>query len=59
MAETILLTWEEWLKSREQKRDNLRRHGLDAPSRRSTDYSTAGLRLRRAFAGARAPVGST
>ena len=47
--------WEEWLRSREAKREALRRAGLDAPSRRSTSHGTADARLRRAFGGRRAP----
>ena len=55
MREEIILSWNDWLASREAKRENLRRHGLAAPSRRTTDYGTSGLRLRRAFSGLRAP----
>ena len=55
MHKETVLSWNEWLASREAKRENLRRHGLAAPSRRTTDYGTSGLRLRRAFSGLRAP----
>jgi len=49
------MTWDEWRASRAAKRANLRRLGLDAPSRRVTDYGNAGRRLRKAFGGARCP----
>ncbi len=49
----ICMTWEEWKASRAAKRENLRRLGLDAPSRRSE--STSDRRLRAAFNGKRAP----
>jgi len=51
----MVIGWEEWLASRSAKRANLRRLGLDAPSRRETDHGTDGERLRRAFAGHRVP----
>jgi len=47
--------WEEWLSSREAKRESLRRAGLDAPSRRSTSHSAADVRMRRSFGGRRIP----
>ena len=56
MHKETVLSWNEWLASREAKRENLRRHGLAAPSRRTTDYGTSGLRLRRVFSGARVPA---
>ena len=43
----ICISWEEWKASRAAKRENLRRLGLDAPSRRSE--STSDRRLRAAF----------
>ena len=49
----ICISWEEWKASRAAKRENLRRLGLDAPSRRSE--STSDRRLRAAFNGKRAP----
>jgi len=56
VADEITIGWEEWLASREAKRENLRRLGLAAPSRRETDFGNAGRRLRRAFNGERAPL---
>ena len=56
MREGVAMTWEEWQASRAAKRANLARLGLDKPSRRETDYGTAGRRLRKAFAGQRAPI---
>ena len=53
-AEPVRLTWDEWKAARVEKREALRRLGLDAPSRRSE--STADRRLRSAFGGERAPV---
>jgi len=55
MTEKVI-SWEAWQATREAKRANLRRLGLDAPSRRETDYSTSGRRLRKAFGGARGPM---
>jgi len=55
VAKEIVIGWDEWLASRAAKRENLRRLGLDAPSRRTTDYGTSGHRLRKAFGGERAP----
>ena len=55
MREPIVIAWEDWLASRAQKRDALRRAGLDAPSRRKTAVGTSDLRLRRAFGGERVP----
>ena len=49
----ICIFWEEWKASRAAKRENLRRLGLDAPSRRSE--STSDRRLRAVFNGKRAP----
>jgi len=57
VREGIVIGWEEWRASRAAKRANLRRLGLDAPSRRTTDYGNAGRRLRNAFGGARVPSG--
>ena len=55
MREEIVMTWAEWQESRAAKRANLARLGLDKPSRRETDYGTAGKRLRKAFDGQRFP----
>jgi len=55
MLEEIVMTWAEWQASRVAKRENLARLGLDAPSRRATDFGTSGKRLRKAFDGRRAP----
>ena len=55
MREAVVMTWTEWLDSRAAKRANLARLGLDRPSRRETDYGTAGKRLREAFDGQRVP----
>jgi len=49
MREEIVIGWEEWRASRTGKRANLERLGLNKPSRRTTDYSTSGNRLRKAF----------
>ena len=56
MREEIVMTWAEWQASRAAKRANLARLGLDRPSRRETDYGTAGKRLRKAFDGQRVPM---
>ena len=50
------MKWEEWLRSREAKRETLRRVGLDAPSRRKTSHSSSERRMRQAFGGLRAPA---
>jgi len=55
VAEPIVIGWDEWRASRAAKRANLRRLGLEASSRRTTDYSTSGIRLRKAFGGLRVP----
>jgi len=55
MREPIAMTWAEWQASRASKRANLVRLRLDKPSRRETDHGSAGLRLRQAFGGQRAP----
>jgi len=55
MREEIVMTWAEWQASRAAKRANLVRLGLDKPSRRVTDFGTAGNRLRRVFDGQRVP----
>jgi len=55
MREEIVISWAEWQMSRAAKRANLVRLGLDKPSRRVTDFSSAGKRLRKAFDGQRAP----
>ena len=47
--------WNEWLASREAKRENLRRLGLDAPSRRSTSCSASERAMLKAFGGRRVP----
>lgn len=49
------MKWEEWLRSREAKRETLRRLGFDAPSRRKTSHSSSERRMRQAFGGERAP----
>jgi len=59
MRDPIVISWEEWQASREIKRRNLAKFGLDGSSRRQTDYGTAGARLRRAFSGKRAPEFNT
>jgi len=56
MAKEIVISWQEWMASRAEKRERLRRLGMDAPSRRQTDYGKSGKRLRKAFGGNRAPV---
>ena len=50
------MKWEEWLLSREAKRETLRRAGLDAPSRRKMSYSASERRMRQAFGGERVPL---
>ena len=50
------MTWEEWLSSRAAKRAVLRRHGLDAPSRRKTAYGSSDRIMRKAFGGGRIPA---
>jgi len=55
VREKIVMSWDEWKASRAAKRANLRRLGLDAPSRRTMDYGTGGQRLRKAFGGLRVP----
>ena len=55
MRKVISMSWSEWQESRAAKRANLVRLGLDKPSRRETDYGTAGRRLRKAFSGQRVP----
>ena len=55
MRKVISMSWSEWQESRAAKRANLARLGLDKPSRRETDYGSAGRRLRKAFAGQRVP----
>ena len=55
MHETKAISWNDWLASRPAKRTLLKRYGLDAPSRRRTDYGKSGFRLRRAFGGKRVP----
>ena len=52
----MTVKWNEWLASREAKRELLRRLGLDAPSRRKTSYGTSDLRMRSAFGGRRIPA---
>lgn len=56
MPEPIVIGWEEWKASRSAKRENLKRLGLQAPSRRETDYGKTGSRLRKAFGGRRVPL---
>lgn len=48
-------TWEEWLASREAKRETLRRFGCDAPSRRETSFNTSERHMRETFGGGRIP----
>lgn len=50
------MTWEEWLASREQKRENLRRLGLDVPSRRTVSFNSSERFMRHAFGGRRVPA---
>jgi len=54
-SEQIVLSWEAWQASRAAKRALLDRLGLEAPSRRQTAVSSQDKRLRKAFAGRRAP----
>lgn len=49
------LKWDEWLASRERKREILRAAGLSAPSRRKVSYNTAERRMRAEFGGGRIP----
>ncbi len=53
MDKVISVTWEDWKSGREAKRENLRKRGLDSPSRRNS--SSSDKRLRKAFGGKRAP----
>ena len=50
-----MMTWQEWLDSREAKRAVLRRYGVDAPSRRATSFNSAERFMRQAFGGDRIP----
>ena len=50
--EVIRISWEEWKAGRAEKRETLRKLGLDAPSRRPFGHDD---RLRSAFDGARVP----
>lgn len=51
-----MMSWQEWLDSRDARREALRRYGVDAPSRRSTSFNAAERHMRRAFGGARIPA---
>ena len=55
MTEPMTISWEEWLASRAKKRENLKRRGLDAPSRRKTSYDTSERFMRASFGGGRIP----
>ena len=50
-----MITWQEWLDSRETKRAALRKYGVDAPSRRRTSFNSSERFMRQAFGGARIP----
>jgi len=54
--EPIVVGWEEWKASRAAKRALLKQHGLDAPSRRKTAYSSSDRRTLAAFGPARVPT---
>ena len=56
MREPIVISWEEWKASRAAKRENLRRLGLDAPSRRTSAIGSQEKRLQQAFGGRRVPT---
>ena len=56
MREPIVISWEEWKASRAAKRENLRRLGLDAPSRRASAIGSQEKRLQQAFGGRRVPM---
>lgn len=49
------MTWQEWLDSREAKREVLRKYGVDAPSRRTTSFNTSERFMVKAFGGKRIP----
>ena len=49
------MTWEEWQRSREEKRAVMRKYGCDAPSRRKTSYNTSERFMLREFDGERVP----
>lgn len=49
------MTWREWQESRETKRAALRKHGVDAPSRRSVSFNSSERFMRQAFGGERIP----
>ena len=49
-------TWDEMLARRERMRQLLKKHGLDAPSRKSVSYNWAERHMRRAFGGRRIPA---
>ena len=55
MTEPITIGWDEWLASRAKNRENLKRRGLDAPSRRKTSYNTSERFMRASFGGGRIP----
>ena len=50
------MTWSEWQSSREAKRAALRKHGCEAPSRRSVSFNTSEAFMREAFGGGRVPA---
>ena len=49
------MTWEEWRSSREARRAALKKHGCDAPSRRTVSFNTSERFMRDTFGGERAP----
>ncbi|MCR5751710.1 MAG: hypothetical protein K6G91_07100 [Kiritimatiellae bacterium] len=53
---TAVLSWEDWLASREARRAVLKKCGLDAPSRRKSSYNTSERFMRASFGGRRVPV---
>ena len=59
MREPIVISWEEWKASRAEKRENLRRLGLDVPSRRTSAIGSQEKRLQQAFGGRRVPTCSS
>lgn len=56
MAEPIVIKWDEWLMSREKKRELLRKLGLSVPSRRKRAIGSQEKRLTAAFDGKRVPT---
>lgn len=51
-----MMTWQEWMDSREAKRAALRKYGVEAASRRRTSFNSAERFMRQAFGGERIPV---